>query len=76
MLSLEAIFAEVFAIPESSVVDDLSLKEIANWDSMSHMHLIVRLEENFAIQLSGDQIADMKTVGDARQALKTLGVSV
>jgi acyl carrier protein len=76
MLSLEAVFAEVFAISESSVSDDLLLKDIANWDSMSHMHLIVRLEENFTIQLTGDQIADMKTVGDARQALKSLGVSV
>lgn len=74
-MSLEKIFVEVFAIPESTVVDSLALSDIPTWDSMAHMLFIVRLEEVYEIQFTGDEIADLKTVGDTRAALLALGVS-
>lgn len=75
-MTLEKIFAEVFAIPESSVVDTLELRQISSWDSMSHMFLITRIEEVFSVQLTGDEIADMKSVGDARRSLQAHAVAV
>ncbi|MBT9501945.1 MAG: acyl carrier protein [Burkholderiaceae bacterium] len=75
-MSLESIFAEVFNIPESTVVDGLSLHDIDNWDSLAHMMLITRLEDDFRVQLSGDEIADMRSVGDARLALRRQGAAV
>lgn len=73
-MSLEQIFSEVLVLPESFVVDSLALRDIATWDSLTHMMLIVRLEEIYQIQLSGDEIADMQSVGDARRALLAHGV--
>ena len=73
-MSLEKIFVEVFAIPESTVIDSLTLSEIPTWDSMSHMLFIVRVEEVYQVQFSGDEIADLKTVGDTRAALLVHGV--
>ncbi len=35
--------------------------------------LIVRLEEDYKIQFTGDQIAHLKTVGDTRSALQAQG---
>lgn len=61
----------MFAIPETSVNDVLELKQIAAWDSMNHMVLISRIEAVFNIQLTGDEIAEMRTVGDARAALRS-----
>lgn len=75
-MTLEKIFAEVFAIPENSVADTLELRQISSWDSMSHMFLITRIEEIFSVQLTGDEIADMKSVGDARRALQAHAVAV
>lgn len=75
-MTVEEIFADVFAIPSGNVHDDLQLREIGNWDSMSHMVLILRLEEAFQVQLTGDQIADIKSVGDARNALQAQGASL
>ena len=72
-MSLEKIFSEVFGLPEASVVDSLALSDIPNWDSLAHMMLIVRLEETYQVQLTGDEIADIKSVGDARSALLTHG---
>jgi acyl carrier protein len=70
-MTLEKVFAEVFAIPESSVNDALELRQISSWDSMSHMVLISRIEEVFNMQLTGDEIADLSSVGDARAALRS-----
>lgn len=72
-MTLEKIFSEVFVLPETSVVDSLALSDIPTWDSLAHMMLIVRLEDTYRVQLTGDEIADMKSVGDARSALLAHG---
>ncbi|MBN8759060.1 MAG: hypothetical protein BGO61_10975 [Thiobacillus sp. 65-69] len=75
-MSLEKNIAEVFALPESAVVDGLALSDIPAWDSLAHMMLIVRLEETYQIQFSGDEIADLRSVGDIRATLQGHGASV
>ncbi|MDP1534008.1 MAG: acyl carrier protein [Thiobacillus sp.] len=74
-MSLEKNIADVFALPESSVVDSLTLIDIPTWDSLAHMMLIVRLEEAYQVQFTGDEIADLKSVGDARAILQAHGVA-
>jgi acyl carrier protein len=73
-MSLDPIVAEVFAIPVGRVNDSLALRDVASWDSMSHMMLIARLEEAFSIEFTGDEIADFKSVKDIRDALTRRGV--
>jgi acyl carrier protein len=73
-MSLERILAEVFSIPEKIVNDSLALREISSWDSMSHMMLITRVEEAFSVELTGDEIADFRSVKDVRDALNRRGV--
>lgn len=73
-MSLEKVFADIFNIPESTVTDALQLRDIARWDSLAHMMLIARIEGDFNLQLDGDEIADMASVGDARRALHKRGV--
>lgn len=75
-MSLEKIFSEVFGLPEASIVDSLALSDIPTWDSLAHMMLIVRLEETYQVQLTGDEIADIKSVGDARSALLAHGAAL
>ena len=75
-MSLEDIFVEVFSIPKSTVVDELALSDIPSWDSMAHMIFIVRLEEVYQVHFTGDEIADIRTVGDTRAALAASGASL
>jgi acyl carrier protein len=75
-MSVEKIFSEVFVLPESSVMDSLALSDIPTWDSLTHMMLIVRLEESYQMQFTGDEIADIKSVGDARAALQAHGAEL
>lgn len=75
-MSLEKILSEVFVFPESSVVDSLALTDIPAWDSLAHMMLIVRLEETYQIQFTGDEIADIKSVGKLRAVLQAHGAEL
>ncbi len=75
-MSIEEIFANVFSIPQSAIVDALALADIPSWDSMTHMMLIVRLEETYQMQLTGDEIADIRTVADTRALLLARGATL
>jgi acyl carrier protein len=76
LMSLEEIFANVFSIPQSTVVDALALEDIPSWDSMTHMLLIVRLEETYQMQFTGNEIADIRTVADTRAVLLARGATL
>lgn len=75
-MSLEKKIAEVFALPESSIEDALAFGDIPTWDSLAHMMLIVRIEQDYDIQFTGDEIADLRSVGDVRSALLAHGAQL
>ncbi len=75
-MKIETIFSEVFAVPDHTLDDSTELNSIPSWDSMAHMILITRLEEVYSVQLSGDEIADIRTIGDARLFLARHGADV
>lgn len=75
-MKLEKLISEALSVAEESLKDSTELRSIPAWDSMTHIVLITRLEEGFSVQLTGDEIADMKTVGDARRFLRGHGAEV
>jgi acyl carrier protein len=45
-------------------------REYENWDSLSHLSLIVMLDENFNVQLETNDLKAIITVNDLIQAIK------
>jgi acyl carrier protein len=74
-MKLEKLISEALFVPEESLKDSTEFRGISAWDSMTHIVLITRLEESFGVQFTGDEIADMKTVGDARRFLRGHGAA-
>jgi acyl carrier protein len=72
-MKLSTIFSEVFQVPASNLRDDTLFKDIPTWDSLQHMLLITQVEDTFQVQFNGDEIADMRTLGDVRKAVLTHG---
>lgn len=75
-MSIEKLISEVFGIDAATVRDELAFDSIGSWDSLTHMQLVTTLEDTYKVQLSGDEIADMRSVGAARAALRAHGVAV
>ena len=70
MNDLHALLADIFSISEQEISDDLQLQSISSWDSMTHISLISGLEKKYEFQMTGDEIADIKTVQDIKEILQ------
>ena len=68
MQTIQKLIADVLNIPQDRISDDLHMKDCAEWDSLKHMELILAIEQAYAIELSGDDIAEMTSVA----AIKTI----
>ena len=58
------VFREVFDDPTVIVSDETTAADIAGWDSLRHINLIVALEEEFGVQFSSEEITSMGRAGD------------
>lgn len=63
---LNHILLKTFEITEDEVIQNYGMEDVSNWDSLTHMSLIVAIEEDFGIELSGDDIAEMVTFNAIR----------
>ena len=69
MDKLTTIMASVFRVEQSVVKENASMSDIPAWDSLNHMNLILEIENQYSIQLSGDEIAEMQSVATIRKII-------
>ena len=56
---LREIFATELGVDLSDVADTLQYNMIPECDSVGHMHLVAAIEEEFAIEIPDDDVAEM-----------------
>lgn len=61
---VKEIISEVFDITFDSVNENSVLASYEEWDSLSHMELIVTIEKKLKIEMSFEEIVSIKSVGD------------
>ncbi len=66
---IEGLLAEILQIPETTITNDLAMKDVDAWDSLKHMELIVSLEETFGVNLNFDEIVRMQSVREIKRVL-------
>ena len=64
------LISKVMEVDITSLNENSSSKNVDNWDSLSHMNLIVAIEEEFEIELSDEQIVEMISISKIIQALE------
>ena len=64
IMSLSNIFKDVFSDSSIVITDNLSAKDVDEWDSLTHMLLIVEVEKLFGIKFKLKDLNKMKNVGD------------
>ena len=69
------IMSQVFKVPLEQVNEDSSPDQIAKWDSLEHMNLVLALEESFKVQFEAEQIGEMQSAGLILLVLKEKGIS-
>lgn len=58
------IFEEVMDLEDVALTDDTTANDIEEWDSLSHIRLIIAIERSFGIKFSNAEIESLKKFGD------------
>lgn len=61
---LTAIFHEVFNDNSIVLQDEMTANDVENWDSLTHMLMITKVEEVFGIKFKLKELNKLKKVGD------------
>lgn len=70
------VLKRVLNLTDAELAEDLSRSEVPNWDSLTHMDLVVSLEREFNVTFNLDEIiALLDGIGSVRSVLKQKGVS-
>jgi acyl carrier protein len=62
---IRTIASDLFGVPAEKITAASSPETLENWDSIQHLNLVLAVEERFGLQLSPEEIEQLKTVGDA-----------
>jgi acyl carrier protein len=71
MKTFNQIVSATFSIPEADIKDELSSKDIANWDSMNYLMFIADLEKEFSVSFTMDEVMNAQTLGEIRHILES-----
>lgn len=61
---LNDIFIDVLDLDEVELTDETSANDIEEWDSLSHIQLIVAIEKAFKIKFTSLEIMKWRNVGE------------
>ena len=73
---LIALIAETLRVPKPEITDTLDMETTSTWDSLSHMQLIAGIEDEFAIELTADDIVAMRSLAGIKSVLRARSVAL
>jgi acyl carrier protein len=62
--SVQALLADAIQVPPEMVTPDLAFGDLPQWDSLGHMEVMMRLEEQFGVEVTPDTIAGLISIPD------------
>jgi acyl carrier protein len=63
--------SDLFGVPVEQITAASSPQTLENWDSIQHLNLVLAVEEKFGVQLSPEEIEEMKNVGETAKLVES-----
>jgi acyl carrier protein len=67
---VKKILAKVLEIDIATIFDNATQKDIAKWDSLQHLNLIVEIEDNYDISIDPEDISEMLSIDKIIEIIK------
>jgi acyl carrier protein len=67
---VQSIASDLFGVPAGQINAASSPETIETWDSVQHLNLVLALEEKFNLQLSPEEIEQMKNIGEVAKLVE------
>lgn len=64
LATVNDIMVDVFDLDNLEVTMETTAADVEEWDSLSHIRLIVAIERKFGFKFKNSEIEGLKTVGD------------
>ncbi len=64
LVPLREIMVDVFDNDDLEIDENTSADDVEEWDSLSHIRLIVAVERKFGVKFKNSEIESLKNVGD------------
>jgi len=68
---VEQLIADTLGIPRKKVTRELSFGEVAEWDSLGHVSIMLALEERLGTEIDAEQMVELITVGAIHEYVET-----
>jgi acyl carrier protein len=68
--TLQQLFSDVFDDDAIVVTPDLTAADVAEWDSLNHIRLILAVEKAFKIKFTAAQTGNLKNVGELADLIR------
>jgi len=68
------ILTDVLGVPENTIHDELTPKDVGSWDSMNAMIIVARLEKQFQVRFNIQDITEVRNVRDIKASLTRYGI--
>jgi acyl carrier protein len=66
---LTKVFRDVFDDSSLKLTDEMTAADVKDWDSLTHINLIVAVEKEFAIRLTTREVRGLNNVGEFVQLI-------
>jgi acyl carrier protein len=61
---LTPLFLEIFDAPDLKLRPDMTAQDVAGWDSLNNIRLIMSIQRRFSVRFSAAEIGRLKNVGE------------
>jgi acyl carrier protein len=61
---LKSVFRNALDNPAIEITETTTAKDIKEWDSLNHIHLVLAIEKHFKLKFNSREIQSWKSVGD------------
>lgn len=60
--NIDTLIAETLKVSPDRITDDLEYGAIEEWDSLSHVNLMLKLESRYDIEIDEDTMVELTTI--------------
>ncbi len=67
---LDGLFRDIIGDDHITLRPDMTAEDVDGWDSLAHIRIIVGIETEFGVKFRGDEMEDLKNVGELVEIIK------